>query len=238
MEIKNIFETSVKNNLWGDVDSLSGPGSNLAQTVVLRREIPKLIKEYEIQIFLDAPCGDFFWMKEIINEITSSNCNYIGIDIVKNLIDNNNKDYLNAHIKFVNLDIISNMIPCVDLVLTRDCFIHLSYDLIYKILKNFKKSKSKYILLSTYTNENRININVKDVFINGRALNMEKFPFCFPKPIKIINENCTESNGDYSDKSLALWNLNEIILWRIFINIKYDAIRLFLSKVMKYLKKI
>lgn len=139
MELKNIFETTVKNNIWGGVDSLSGPGSNLAQTVVIRREIPRLIKEYEIQIFLDAPCGDFFWMKEIIKEITFSNCNYIGIDIVKNLIDNNNKDYLNSHVKFVNLDIINNMIPRVDLVLTRDCFIHLSYDLIYKILKNFKK---------------------------------------------------------------------------------------------------
>lgn len=67
---------------------------------------------------------------------------------------------------------------------------------------------------------------------------MEKFPFCFAKPIKIINENCTESNGDYSDKSLAFWNLNEIILWRIFINIKLDAIRLFLFKLIKYLKKI
>jgi hypothetical protein len=35
-------------------------------------------------------------------------------------------------------------------------------------------------------------------------------PFNFPKPILVINENCTEGVMNYTDKSLALWDLNII----------------------------
>ena len=43
-----------------------------------------------------------------------------------------------------------------------------------------------------------------------RPLNLELSPFDFPKPLKIINEKCTEYNGIYADKSLGLWLLDDI----------------------------
>ncbi len=43
-----------------------------------------------------------------------------------------------------------------------------------------------------------------------RTLNLEIHPFHFPKPITVINEHCTEGNGEYSDKSLELWLLEDI----------------------------
>jgi hypothetical protein len=34
-------------------------------------------------------------------------------------------------------------------------------------------------------------------------------PFSFPKPIKVINEGCPERG--YSDKSLGLWRIAELV---------------------------
>ena len=56
--LKKVFEKVAKQNTWANPDSLSGRGSNLEQTTVIRKEIPKLIKKYAFKTMLDAPCGD------------------------------------------------------------------------------------------------------------------------------------------------------------------------------------
>ena len=43
-----------------------------------------------------------------------------------------------------------------------------------------------------------------------RPLNLQDKPFNFPSPILIINENCTEDGGEYSDKSMALWDISKL----------------------------
>jgi hypothetical protein len=53
-------------NIFGGIESRSGNGSTLVQTAVIRDEIPLLFKELNIKSVLDAPCGDFNWMKEIM----------------------------------------------------------------------------------------------------------------------------------------------------------------------------
>ena len=40
-----------------------------------------------------------------------------------------------------------------------------------------------------------------------RIISLEIEPFNFPKPIRLINEKCTEGGGTYSDKSLGLWEV-------------------------------
>jgi hypothetical protein len=39
---------------------------------------------------------------------------------------------------------------------------------------------------------------------------MERAPFNFPRPIKLINEGCTEGNNLFTDKALGLWRLQDI----------------------------
>jgi hypothetical protein len=205
------FGEAAEKNLWGDADSVSGPGSNLVQTQVIRDALLNLISKYSIRKILDAPCGDFFWMKEIITKINLTT-SYSGADIVPQLVNENIRKYGNAMTRFVTLNLVEDSIPTVDLILTRDCFIHLSFGNIYKILKNYKNSNSTYLLLSTYTFPERVNLDVDGFFIDGRALNMRKFPFFFPEPLIIINEGCTEGDGSYTDKSLALWEIKDIDL--------------------------
>lgn len=215
---KTIFEKAARENLWGDPDSKSGTGSNLFQTRIIREVLPGLIEKYGIKSMLDAPCGDFFWMKEIIGKITAGGCLYTGADIVADLVNENTDRYGGERVRFLQLNLVEDSIPQVDLIFTRDCFIHLSFMNIYRVLKNYKASGSKYILVSTYTGSDRENSYVSGFYLRGRALNMQKFPFYFPQPMTLINEGCTEGEGANADKSLALWKLEEIRLMPFLLN--------------------
>jgi hypothetical protein len=183
---------------------LSGTGSTLSQTIKIRKTIPALFKKYDIRSLVDAPCGDFTWMKEVeLNGI-----NYIGADIVDELIQSNNHLYGNDHVKFINKDIVIEVLPPSDLILCRDCFIHLSNNDIKKSIINFKRSCATYLLTTTFQN-----IHKNDNMVTGRGwrpVNLEAAPFNFPTPLEIIDEESTEEDGRAGKKSLGLWRLDSL----------------------------
>jgi hypothetical protein len=43
-----------------------------------------------------------------------------------------------------------------------------------------------------------------------RPLNFEQPPFGFPRPIEVLREGCTEQEGLFADKSLALWRVADL----------------------------
>jgi hypothetical protein len=238
VDLQKIFVVAAKENRWGDPDSISGMGSNFFQTRIIREAIPAIISQYNIKTFLDAPCGDLFWMKYVIDDNLSDLDQYTGADIVNDIVIANTLKFSNAKVKFIQINLITDNIPKSDLILTRDCFIHLSFKNIFRILKNYKKSKSKYILISTYTQKDRINRDIDDTRLNFRALNMQNFPFSFIQPMLIINEGCTEMGGNYSDKSLALWETNQLNLRRIFINIKIYKLKFQWERITRKIAKV
>ena len=93
------------------------------------------------------------------------------------------------------------------MILCRDCLVHLSYDDIFRALRNIKASGSTYLLATTFVSR-VTNFDCKTG--SWRVLNLEKPPFLFPSPLRLVTENCTENGGIYADKSLALWRLNDI----------------------------
>ena len=189
--------------LWGNKESVSGPGSSLRQTSTIRKEIPILIKDLNIKSILDAPCGDFNWMSKVELNIDK----YFGCDIVPQIIERNKKKYEDGIKKFKVLDITKNKLPKVDLILCRDCLVHLSNKRIFYTLRNFKLSKSKYLLTTIFTNTSKN----RNIFTGSwRPINLQLKPFYFSKPIKLINENYAQNNNKYSDKSLGLWELRAI----------------------------
>lgn len=195
----DIYET----NAFGGEESISGPGSSLEQTRVIRNEIPKLLKELDVRLLLDAPCGDFHWISKVELDVDK----YIGIDIVPDLIRANQQKYGNDRREFLVIDIVRDALPSGDLLLCRDCFIHLSYSDIFSALRNFCRSGTKYFLSTTFT---EIEENKDIVSCRVRPVNLQKEPFNFPMPILLINEHCTEGKGTYSDKCLGLWEIEEI----------------------------
>ena len=76
------FQRIFEENAWGNRESVSGEGSNLERTKVVRAELPGLLARHGVRSLLDAPCGDFYWMKEV----DLAGVDYIGVDIVPEII--------------------------------------------------------------------------------------------------------------------------------------------------------
>lgn len=213
--MKDIFTDIYLRNGWGDFESVSGPGSNLSQTQIIREKLPDLIRKFSVKTFLDIPCGDFNWMQEVELDIDL----YIGADIVDEIVEINNLKYRNEHRYFTKLDLTQNPLPAVDLVFCRDCLVHLSLLDILKSLTNLKNSQSKYLLTTTFTQIE----NNPDIVTGGwRPLNFQKKPFCFPEPLSMINENCPTEG--FSDKSLGLWKIADINPEQIYLNLLLESL--------------
>mgnify|MGYP001159461346 CR=1 FL=1 len=202
---KKIFTSIYKSNHWvqnGDLlpeefVSVSGHGSNVntKQHLNLMNNFNEIIKKYKINSILDMPCGDFLWIRKIIE---NENIEYLGIDIVEELINKNKENYKKTNINFQAIDIIDFQTNTkFDLVLIRDLFIHIKNSDIVKILNNLKSMNIKYVILNSYNNEEN-----KDVTIGQhRKINLLKEPFNLSEPIHFFN--------DYEDdKFCYLYDLN------------------------------
>lgn len=205
INLKQRFSQIYHHNIFGGGKSRSGEGSDLVQTAIIRRELPSLLYQIKARSFLDAPCGDWHWMQKTSLGVES----YIGVDIVDALIENNRQSFGNAATRFECLNLTDDLLPKVDVIFSRDCLVHLSLADAMRILANFKRSGSKYLITTTFTARSKnTDLAGKDSF--WRALNMQAAPFFFPPPLALINEGCTEERGKYEDKCLGLWLLSDI----------------------------
>jgi hypothetical protein len=200
---ENVFTDIYKNNSWGGNDSFSGAGSDVHQTRIITTEIPALLTALHINTILDIPCGDFHWMKNV----DLKNVDYTGADIVKELIQKNRTNYARQGVRFQHLNLIKDKLPQVDLIFCRDCLVHLSFADIDIVLNNICNSQSVYFLTTTFT-DRKANQDIATG--QWRTINLEIAPFALTKPLKIINEGCTEREGEYKDKALGLWKISDI----------------------------
>ncbi len=204
--VKEVFTSIYSENTWGSHVSRSGPGSTEAQSANIVKMINELIDRQKIKSILDLPCGDFNWMKRV----SLSDVDYVGGDIVEELIENNIKNFRKDNINFRHLDIINDDLPRADLIIVRDCFVHFSYQNILKSIENIKRSECKYILTTTFTKQ-RVNYDI--VTGDWRPINLLHKPFNLPKPLVLTEENYAgKFKKDYRGKSLALWEIADLKL--------------------------
>lgn len=190
--VSSVFSAIYKRNLWANGESRSGRCSTIEATATVRQQLPGLLKNLNVRSLLDAPCGDFNWMRQTELDLDQ----YIGADIVPELIASNRHLYSTRGRTFEVMDITKDAIPCVDLILCRDCLIHLSSKLIAATFNNFKRSGSKYLLTTTYT----LTRDNKDILTGDvRFINLQLAPYFLPAPLDLIVEE--PEHG----KSLALW---------------------------------
>jgi SAM-dependent methyltransferase len=205
INLKQRFSQIYHHNIFGGRKSRSGEGSDLVQTAIVRRELPLLLDKIGARSFLDAPCGDWHWMQKTSLGVKR----YIGVDIVDEMIEKNRQSFGNEATRFACLNLTDDPLPQVDVIFSRDCLVHLSFADAMRILANFKRSGSRYLITTTFTARSKNNdLAGKNSF--WRALNMQAAPFFFPPPLALINEGCTEERGKYEDKCLGLWLLSEI----------------------------
>lgn len=196
-----VFSRAFSSQVWGGSESASGSGSELSATVTIRSVLPQLIENYKIKSVLDAPCGDWNWMRTINLSLES----YIGVDIVPELIELNNKNHSSDKIKFIRRDLVKDTLPSAEFIICRDCLVHLSnYDIVC-VLNNFVGTGATFLLTNSYpqtsSNENQ------PTALKYRPLNLRLPPFSFPEPLEIFQDGKPEHK-----KAICLWRLQDLEL--------------------------
>ena len=194
---RHIYET----NHWNDTESVSGPGSTLEETEPIRRALPAMLAELGAASLLDLPCGDFHWMQHT----DLSGIDYIGGDLVGELIERNRAQHARDGVAFRKLDLVHDTLPAVDAVLCRDCLVHLSFADAQAALANIARSGAKWLLTTSFPGVTR-----NDDIVTGqwRPINLMLSPFNLPESKKVITENCTET--EFADKTLSLWAVESL----------------------------
>jgi len=107
-------------------ETVCGPGSTMANTKNVRRELPRIVAEYGVKTLNNAGCGDQHWI-----DVPALGCDYSAFDL---------------HFG-TRLDITAETMPPCDLILCRDVLIHMRQYLILAALERFAQSAP--LLLAT-----------------------------------------------------------------------------------------
>ena len=140
-----IFERYYKNQFWGNAAGCSGPNSDEKLTPILRENLAKLFEKYEIDSISDAGCGD----ANLFRYMDIDWIEYFGTDCVPSMIATNKKSFKNKeNMQFSVVDSVRGELPAADIIISRDVAHYLPNDLIWQMLKNFVKTKSKHLLIT------------------------------------------------------------------------------------------
>jgi len=201
--LEGIFAEIYQGNLWGEAESVSGPGSSLAETAAVRRELPGLLAELGVRTLLDAPCGDCRWIFETPLGLDL----YVGADVVPALIESNVARFGRPGREFRRLDITRDPLPRTDAILCRDCLIHFSYRLIARALAGFRRSGARWLLATTYSG-----LPANHDILSGqwRPIDLELPPFGLPPAARRIVEKEYDEGGRRLVRSLGVWSLEEV----------------------------
>ena len=196
------FSRIYRNRWWGgrDAESASGRGSSLEATDMVRRGLPGLLKQLECKKMLDLGCGDFNWMRHV-----DLNIDYLGADLVPDVIRENQARYSSDRVKFLVLDGIRDPIPDgVDVILCREVLFHLSFRHALALLKNVYRSNANFLIATQIDSGQR---NVDTLTGGFRPLDLTREPFSFPEPLERISDDAISKN-----RSLAVWRVGDLPL--------------------------
>ena len=106
--------------------------------------VKQFVSEHNVKSVLDIGCGDF----TVGQQMQVFGTQYIGIDIVQDLIDRNTKLFGSNGIQFKCLDAIVDQLPIADLVLVRQVLQHLSNEQISRLLS--KLHAYRYVMVTEH----------------------------------------------------------------------------------------
>jgi hypothetical protein len=202
LSLRDRFELLHRLGIYHHPESMSGAASTLSETTALRNALPDLLRVYRVATVLDIPCGDFHWMKEV-----PMTADYVGGDIVPQLVERNQQLYGGRSRRFRVLDATRDALPQVDLVVCRDLLIHLSNSDCLAVLSNIRASGSRLLLTNHFATRDR---NVDTLSGDFRPVNLCAEPFLLPPPQLIVNEESELADGAFTDRSMALWPVTDL----------------------------
>ena len=167
-----------------DLESLSGNTSSLISTYHLREKIKPLLAD--ITSVADCPCGDWNWMRSV----KLDGIDYTGYDILPDIIDSNKERF--PKYNFELFDAVTEILPKVDLIICKDFLNHLHDPIIETVIANFKKSKSKYLLSTSYI---KSMVNKMDENWGWKEIDLTNYGL--PAPEKTLMDSPQRFHGLY-----------------------------------------
>jgi hypothetical protein len=188
------FSTVFNSKLWGEGETLSGPGSRLDNPMVIKAfaALDHAIDGLGVRSIADIPCGDFNWFQEVLKK--HPGVNYAGFDIVRPLIDMNRARF--PGVTFAQFDIVSDVPGKFDLIFTKELFIHLKDAQIAQSIRNMKASGSKYMMASNSFGVVNVEL-LNDELGYARPVDLCVEPFNLPTPL-------------WRNDFYAVWGLSDV----------------------------
>ncbi|WP_042419693.1 class I SAM-dependent methyltransferase [Streptacidiphilus anmyonensis] len=200
-----LFTEIFQTNHWGSSESVSGPGSELRQTEAVRAALASVLARYPIRTVTDVGCGDVNWIRHVdgFDQLDR----YIGLDVVADLVRRNQERYGNERVSFRQADLSRDEIPAADLVIARDCLVHLTHHEALAFLDRLAASSSTWLLTTTYVGlaENRDTTGS-----HWRPLNLQTAPFCLPAPTLHFDTDFTDNGRHHPGNGLGLWKIDQL----------------------------
>ena len=191
---ESIFNQIHQENYWQNGESLSGGGSTIEFTESIRAELQKWMNGKSIESIVDVPCGDFNWMSKVN---LPDGCQYIGIDIVPELIARNQETFSDDTHRFELGDVIAGDLPSAEVYFCRDVFIHFPNDAIDKAIANITSTGARHLIATTFPHITKM---VDTAFPTSRLHNMR---FHLGEPGELLKDF---GNGR-TDKYMGVWSL-------------------------------
>ena len=180
-----------------------GPGS-VGESVIKAGTINfinMLIEKYNITSINDCPSGLYEnWVHNL--NLPSRGIKYIGYDINNIVVERNKYNYPN--IEFYEFDNTKEVLPKCDLIICRDCLFHFPNEFVMKALKNFKDSKSTYLLATQQrwiTENKEMSQGELNDELGYKPLNLEIEPFNLGKSLEFHDEKTW-------NRDMSLWKIN------------------------------
>lgn len=170
---KQVFTEIYDKNLWGWKGS--GIGAMKQYSMPFIEYLQNFINSNNITSIVDIGCGDWEMMKYVN---IPSNINYIGVDIVDKIIENNKKHYAKENISFEKIDNIKELSKYNgDLLIIKDVMQHWDTITIWysigHIISNFKYA----LIVNNIVSQGAPSINSEINAGNSRPLDLEVSPF-------------------------------------------------------------
>ena len=147
-----VFHRIYAGGAWG-TDEETGFSSGTGSRGVIADQycawLTRFIREKGLRSIADLGCGDFYVGSRIVQK---GGVNYIGVDIVPELVEHHRAAFARPGIAFECLDITKDALPAADLCLVRQVFQHLSNAQILAALENI--SPYPYALISEHVPRN------------------------------------------------------------------------------------
>jgi len=135
-----VFTEIYRKKAWGRDEmgeGSSGTGSNCAHAKEYIQFLQQFLNQFSIRSVVDVGCGDWGLSKYI----QWNGISYLGYDVVKHIVQKNQKVFSSSSIQFIHADALYVDLPLADLLICKDVLQHLPNDDIFLFLSQIHKFK-------------------------------------------------------------------------------------------------